>query len=130
MSTSSTSPTTSSSTSPITSSSTSPINPPPTPPIKTNFVIDFLDHNGARALVALLVVFGAILITLKSGEVCVIRENSTQTPTTSGTQSPTVIRENSVCSRYFEMAALVLGGIIGLSEPGIRKRKTTTERSD
>lgn len=115
------------------------------------FIIDFLDHNGMRPIIALVVIAGAIWITLNSDRVCVIRENSTQASSTSSQISPSptstpqppptstsqsetqpqiIIRDNPVCSKYFEIAALVLGGLIGLAEPGIRKSKATPEKSD
>jgi hypothetical protein len=134
-------------------STTSPSNPPPPPPSKNNFIIDFLDHNGMRPIIALVVIVGAIWITLNSDKICVFRENLTQASSTSsqispsptstpqpsptstsqsqsGTQPQIIIRDNPVCSKYFEIAALVLGGLIGLAEPGIRKSEATPERSN
>ena len=83
-----------------------------------------------RPIIALVVIAGAIWITLNSNEVCVIRDNSTQAPATSEAQAPIVIRDNPVCSKYFEIAALVLGGLIGLAEPGSKRRETIPERSN
>jgi hypothetical protein len=110
-----------------------------TPPRKNHFIITFLDHNGMRAIIALLVIGGAIWITLNSDRVCVFRENSTQasspssqispspastSQSQSGTQPQIIIRDNPICSKYFEIAALVLGGLLGLAQPGIRSKAT------
>ena len=89
---------------------------PPSPKeVKSNFIIDFIDHNGMRPIMALTVIAGAIWITINSDKICIIREPQ------SGNQ-PQVIRDNPVCSKYFEMTALVLGGLIGLAQPGISKQ--------
>lgn len=57
-----------------------------------------------RPVIALVTIGGAIWITVSSPTICVIEEGETS-------------RENPACSRYFEMAALVLGGLLGLAVP-------------
>ncbi|MCM0592341.1 MAG: hypothetical protein HEQ35_25885 [Gloeotrichia echinulata IR180] len=78
-----------------------------------NFVIKFLDHNGMRPVIVLVVIIGGILITLKSDKICVIQEP----PSVTGSQAKIILRDNPVCSKYFEMGALVIGGILGLTVP-------------
>lgn len=100
-----------------------------------------------RPIMALVVISGAIWITVNSEKICIIREPApvtqaqvtppptppqvTPSPTppqgtkaleTSSSTQIQVIRDNPVCSKYFEMAALVLGGLIGLAQPGISKK--------
>jgi hypothetical protein len=87
------------------------------------FIIQFIDHNGMRPIMALTVISGAIWITINSDKICVIREPQ------SGNQ-PQVIRDNPVCSKYFEMTALVLGGLIGLAQPGISKQDKPSDRQE
>lgn len=57
-----------------------------------------------RPIIALVTIGGAIFITANSSTICVITEGETS-------------RENPACSRYFEMAALILGGLLGLAVP-------------
>jgi hypothetical protein len=70
-----------------------------------NFFIRFIHANGMRPVIALVTIGGAIFITANGSTICVIEEQG-QTS-----------RENPACSRYFEMAALVLGGLLGLAVP-------------
>ena len=88
-----------------------------------NSIIKFLDHNGMRPIIALIVIIGALVITLKSDKICVVQVEYPQaSSTSSGTQPQIIFRDNPVCSKYFEIAALVLGGFLGLAEPGKSRR--------
>ena len=79
-----------------------------------NGFIQFLDHNGMRPIIVLILVFGAIFITSNSKNFCVIQEP----PSVSGSETKIILRDNPICSKYFEMAALIIGGILGLTVPG------------
>ncbi|MEG4072944.1 hypothetical protein QUA30_09640 [Microcoleus sp. Pol14C2] len=83
-----------------------------------NGIIKFLDHNGMRPIIALVVIAGALVITLKSDKICVVQvEYPPVTSRAAGTQPQIIFRDNPVCSKYFEIAALVLGGLLGLTAP-------------
>lgn len=84
-----------------------------------NGLIKFLDHNGMRPIIALVVIIGALAITLKSDKICVVQvEYPPVTSRPAGTQPQIIFRDNPVCSKYFEIAALVLGGLLGLTASG------------
>ncbi|MEG4442841.1 hypothetical protein QUB47_09675 [Microcoleus sp. AT9_B5] len=88
-----------------------------------NGIIKFLDHNGMRPIIALVVIIGALAITLKSDKICVVQvEYPPVTSRAAGTQPQIIFRDNPVCSKYFEIAALVLGGLLGLTAPGKSSR--------
>ncbi|MEJ6487955.1 hypothetical protein N0Y54_43220 [Nostoc punctiforme UO1] len=93
---------------------------------KNNFILDFLDYNGMRPIIALVVIGGAIWITLNSNKICIIQEPIQTSSTSASSQPQVIIRDNPVCSKYFEIAALVLGGLLGLAQPST---KSTTENS-
>jgi hypothetical protein len=100
-------------------------------PNKNNFILDFLDHNGMRPIIALVVIGGAIWITLNSNKICIIQEPIQTSSTSASSQPQVIIRDNPVCSKYFEIAALVLGGLLGLAQPStISTTKDSMKKTD
>ena len=78
-------------------------------------LLDFLYEGGFKSLIVLVVSIGAILITLKNDEVC------KGAPSQEGGETIALVQPNPICSKYFELTFLILGGYLGLSLPAQSK---------
>jgi hypothetical protein len=102
--------------------------------------LNFLWDGGFKSLIVLATLVGAILITLNNERVCqgvptstaptptpTPTRNSTSTPSTATT--PPLIQPNPICSKYFDLAFMVVGGYLGLSIPSSVNSNSKTKKN-
>ena len=76
--------------------------------------LSFLWDGGARSLIVVILILGATGITIGNKYVCA--GSPSTTPSNNGTPTP-LVQPNPICSKYFELVSLVIGGYLGLSLP-------------
>ena len=98
--------------------------------------LDFLWDGGYRSTIVFAVTLGAIVITMNSGSFYYVdsggvsqqadvksssadRVAAGQGQQAAASQQPAVIaaQPNPICAKYFELAFMVIGGYLGLSQP-------------
>ena len=80
--------------------------------------LDFMYGGGFRSLIVLVVASGAVFITVRNNSVCEGVPASLPPETGEGSsQNITLVQPNPICSKYFELAFMVIGGYLGISRP-------------
>jgi len=73
--------------------------------------LDFLYDGGFRSSIALIISIGAIWITLENDKIC------KGAPSQEGGETIALVQPNPICSKYFELTFMIVGGYLGLSLP-------------
>ena len=111
--------------------------PKDTKPSAWNEFLTFLWEGGARSVIVLLLVFGAGGITVFNERACpgLPSQGTLSVITPNPSTSPSLVQlvqPNPICSKYFELVFMVVGGYLGLSLPnsGAKEKDSATVVTD
>ncbi len=85
--------------------------------------LNFLWDGGFKSLIVLVTLGGALWITVNNDKICKGVPNS-------NSDSASLVQPNPICSKYFELVFMVVGGYLGLSTPSSTNSNSTTTNTD
>jgi hypothetical protein len=80
-----------------------------------NELLNFLWDGGSRSIIVLTFAVGSIYITLNNQKICPGMPSIT--PSRESKSDVILVQPNPICSKYFELIFMVIGGYLGLSLP-------------
>lgn len=88
-----------------------------------NELLNFLWDGGSRSIIVFTFAVGSIYITLNNQKIC--PGMPSVNPNRESKSDVVLVQPNPICSKYFELIFMVIGGYLGLSLPRGMKSQPT-----